>query len=390
MPFVHHRLVRMLCAGAALGLSVTVLAPGAGAAGVDDADADALREAAQSTGAVVVIGDGSDGSTYASGTTRSGADDLPTGTDRFRVASNTKMYVATVLMQLADEGELDLDAPIGDYLPGLVEGEGIDEQRITVRQLLQHTSGLANNLTPDVIFDPRLQWFPPTPKQMVGLGLRHGSQSEPGTTFTYSNTGYTVLGLLVEKLTGQRIGDALADRIIEPLGLEETGYAYAGQKELQGQHFRGYLGVPPALFEVTGHEPGIWAGAGALVSSGSDMTVFLDALVDGKLTSRASLAEMQQTFKDSGYGLGIGRAKTSCGTAWGHSGHVLGYVSFTYSNGEDTVFLGVNTSNVPNDPSEIAGKLIDEALCGPDDGARATLPHSAVAEVRKSFGRPPQ
>ncbi|HEY9411744.1 MAG TPA: serine hydrolase domain-containing protein [Jiangellaceae bacterium] len=370
------------------GLSVMAVVPFAPAVAAPNgsdgqADADALRSAALSTGAVIVVRDGDTVEHYGSGTTQFGADDVPDGDDQFRVGSNTKMFVSTVLLQLVDEGRLELDAPIADYLPGLVTGKGIGETKITVRQLLQHTSGLADNLTVDVIFDPTLQWFPPTPEQMVSFGLRHGSQFEPGTDFTYSNTGYTILGLLVEKLTGQRIGEAIEERITAPLGLDETSYAYAGMKQMQGPHFRGYLGVPPLLFEVSGHEPGLWAGAGALVSSGADLTAFVDALLGGKLLSAEMLDEMQATFADSGYGLGIARADLSCGSAWGHSGHVPGYTSFSFSNGQGaSVFAAINTSATDlTSPADEVARIVNSALCGPDAGGQARFSEGLTAEL---------
>ncbi|MGH8794797.1 MAG: serine hydrolase domain-containing protein [Stackebrandtia sp.] len=370
----------------AFGLSAALFAANAIAepsAAADAEDADALRAAALSTGAVVVTRDGESVEQYGSGTTRFGTDDAPDGDDQFRVGSNTKMFVSTVLLQLVEEGLLDLDAPIGEYLPGLVTGEGIDESRITVRQLMQHTSGLADNLTVDVLVDPTLQLNAPTPEHMASLGLRHGSQSEPGAEFLYSNTGYTVLGLLIEELTGQRVGEAIDERIVAPLGLDETWYAYAGDKEIPDAHFSGYLGAPPLVFDVTGYEPGVWAAAGALLSSGADLTEFLDALLGGELLSEAMLDELRTTHGDSGYGLGIVKAELTCGTAWGHSGHVIGYLSFAFADGAGrSVFAAVNASPTDlTDPAEEVGRVVDAALCGSDGESPAQFSDGVTAEL---------
>lgn len=382
----HGRLGALI---GATGLAVAMFATGTtGAIAEQDVmtgqeDADALREAAGSTGAIIVTRDGDSIEEFGSGTTDSGDDIVPDGNDQFRVASNTKMFVSTVLLQLADEGQLDLDSAIGEHLPGLVEGDGIDESQITVRQLLQHTSGLAENLTLDVIVDPTLQWFPPDPVQMTELGLRHGAEFEPEDDFLYSNTGYTVLGLLIEELTGQDVGDAIDERVSQPLGLQETSYAYAGMKEMSEPHFRGYIGVPPLLLDVSEREPGLWAGAGALVSSGSDMTTFADALVGGQLLSDSMLDEMQTTFGDTGYGLGIGESELSCGAAWGHSGHVPGYMSFTFADGEGkSVFAAFNatTFNADEVTEQVTG-IVDSALCGPDSDGSATLSDALSAAI---------
>lgn len=382
---INRRLVSRLASIAAIGMAASLIAPIAPAGAADHGEeADALREAAQSTGSIITIRDDALSDTYSSGSTRAGADAKPTDVDRFRVASNTKMYVSTIVLQLVEEGKVDLDAPIGEYLPGVVVGDGFDETAITVRSLLQHTSGIADYATPDVIFNPQYQWFPPKPAELIGLGLRHGSQSTPGTTMAYSNTGYVILGELIEKVTGQRIGDVIDERIVGPLGLDETTYAYAGQKQIPGPHFSGYIGVPPLLFETSGHEPGLFGAAGALLSSSSDMTVFVDALVGGDLLSEESLAEMETTFKDTGYGLGLFRLTTSCGPAWGHNGHVPGYVSFAIADGEGkSVFAAVNTSPTVADPAQQFSDIIDSALCGSASTGKAKLPKAARVEFRR-------
>lgn len=381
MPRRRYRFGALLGITALSAVIVTATAVADPAASDAQSDADALVAAAKSTGSVIVVNDGETIEQYGSGTTTNGQTDVPDGDDQFRVASNTKMFVSTVLLQLVEEEELDLDSPIADHLPGLVTGDGIDETKITVRNLLQHTSGLADNLTMDVVADPSLQWFPPSPQEMVAKGTRHGSQFEPGSDFLYSNTGYTVLGLLVEKLTGKRIGEAIDERIVEPLNLTETSYAYAGQKEMQGPHFRGYLGAPPALFEVSGHEPGIWAGAGALVSSGSNLTTFLNALLGGELLSPDTLTEMKTPYADKHYGLGLAESELSCGKVWGHTGHVIGYVSFAFTDGNgNAVFAAVNTSPGLADPMEALGQAVNNALCGEDATSEIKISGAATAD----------
>ncbi|UYM05438.1 serine hydrolase domain-containing protein [Solicola gregarius] len=382
-----RRIVPGLAAMAAFGIATTIVAPACPATAADgdgDAQAGALRQAAQSTGSIITVRNDGSATTYASGSTSSGANDEPTDADKFRVASNTKMYVSTIVLQLVEEGEVDLDESIGTYLPGVVVGDGIDENVITVRNLLQHTSGIADYATPDVVFNPQYQWVPPKPADLIRLGTRRGSQSKPGTAMAYSNTGYVILGELIEKITGQRIGDVIDERIVNPLGLEETMYAYAGEKAIPGPHFSGYIGVPPLLFETSGHEPGLFGSAGALLSSGSDMTVFVDALVGGDLLTEESLAEMETTFKDTGYGLGLFQLKTSCGVAWGHNGHVPGYLSYAIADGDGrSMFAAVNTSPTVADPSQQFADTIDSAMCGSESTGKATLPKAARVEFRR-------
>lgn len=387
MRLTRRRITGGTAVLAALAMTVVPAAaqaaPTAPAGFVDTADADALRKASTAPGAIVAVKDGDSVEGFGSGTTRLGADEALTADTQLRVASNTKTYVATVLLQLVEEGQLELDAPIGRYLPGLVKGEGIDENAITVRQLMQHRSGLAD--ISDVMWDPSLQVAPPTPEKMIAIGLRKGAQFEPGADWKYSNTGYTILGVLIEELTGKRLAEVFDERIITPLGLEETRYAHAGDKRIEGPHARGYVGVPVLWGDLTGYEPGVFSHAGALISSGSDMTVFEDALVSGKLVGKAMLAEMQKTVGDHPYGLGLYKLDVSCGTVWGHDGLLPGYRSMSFADGKGkAVFTAFNATNVDKPLTDIdpeALRIVESAICGTDAaGSTAQLPETAAAE----------
>lgn len=204
---------------------------------------------------------------------------------------------------------------------------------------------------------------------------------EPGAELNYSNPGYIVLGLLVEKLTGQPLGKAIDERIVQPLDLEQTSYANAGEKEIEGSHFRGYDGLPFMLNDATGYEPGIFAGAGALVSSGSDLTGYLEGLLGGELLSKASLAEMRKTFDDVGYGLGLSEVELSCGLAWGHSGRLPGYCSLSLSNGDRSIFTAVNYSETWESSGDVMMRIAESEICGTDGATAATRTDGLVAEL---------
>jgi D-alanyl-D-alanine carboxypeptidase len=133
--------------------------------------------------------------------------------DRFRIGSVTKSFVAMVVLQLV-EGRLRLGDNLERWLPGLVPGG----ERITVRQLLNHTSGLYN-YTDDLPEPPRRV----RPRQLVAIATGHRPLFAPGTEFSYSNTNYILAGLLAERVTGQRLADQLEQRILQPLGLDDTG-----------------------------------------------------------------------------------------------------------------------------------------------------------------------
>ncbi|MFF5264395.1 serine hydrolase domain-containing protein [Actinomadura viridis] len=339
---------------------------------------DRYRVGTGSIGAMATVRDGARVTGFGSGSgtlapkTALGAD------TRFRVGSQTKMFVAAVVLQLVDEGKVELDAPIQRYLPGVVRGKGLDPNAITVRHLLQHRSGIKDNLgfvngdyvqTATLLLNPRWQIKPPTPQQMVDEGTKYGKQFEPGGQGVYSNTNYTLLGMLIEKLTGTDLTTAFQRRVIARVGMPATFYPRPGQKSLPGPYTRGYLSIKGVPFaDVTGFEPAVWGAAAALVSTGRDMSRFVNALAAGKVVSPARLADMRRTqpVGANDYGLGLIAFKTSCGTAWGHTGSVAGYGTQTMGNGKRALSIGINNTALITDGNaqDALKRMTDRALCG--------------------------
>lgn len=319
-----------------------------------------------------------DGTTrhLSSGTTRNLTRTPFTDRTRVRAASNTKMFVATVVLQLVEEGKVDLDAPISRYLPGVITGKGLDENAITVRMLLSHRSGIKDNLgfaggdyaqVMKVILNPLYQVRPPSLETMIKEGTKAGKQFEPGSKGAYSNTNYTALGLLIHKVTGSSPTRQIDERIVKPLGLTDTFLPESGDKHLPSPASHGYVGANLAALDVTGFEPGVWNTAGGVVSSGRDMNTFVRALVGGDLLEPASLAQMQkvQDVDAAGpYGLGLMRMDTDCGHAWGHTGQIAGYTTLTVTNpaGTRSAFLSENSTAFVKDNAARA-TLVNAALC---------------------------
>ena len=250
-----------------------------------------------------------------------------------RIGSNTKTFVAVVVMQLVQEGKVGLDEPIETYLPGLIKGEGIDGSKITVRQLLQHTSGLPDfdeTLfgTTDV-FQYRHHYV--TPRDVLDSALSKPAQFEPGAQWKYTNTNYVVLGMLVERVSQRPVGEQIDERIVKKLGLSHTYFPAPGEEKIRGTHPQGYhLSAEGKLEDITEMDPA-WAwAAGAMVSTPSELNTFFQAVFDGRLLTQASIDEMKKGV-DTGaggavYGLGlIGRSLSCGGTAWGHGGDIAGY-----------------------------------------------------------------
>ena len=254
-----------------------------------------------------------------------------------RIGSNTKTFVAVVVMQMVQEGKVGLDEPIETYLPGLIKGEGIDGSKITVRQLLQHTSGLPEytDTTPgrSDIFQIKDHYIPP--RDLLDTALSKPAAFEPGTQWAYTNTNYVVLGMLVERVSQRPVGEQIDQRIIKKLGLSHTYFPAPGDRSIKGTHPQGYhLSAEGKLEDITEMDPA-WAwAAGAMVSTPSELNTFFQAVFDGRLLTQSSIDEMKNGAVDASsrlgpgtvYGLGlIGRSLTCGGTSWGHGGTIHGY-----------------------------------------------------------------
>ncbi|WP_330455905.1 beta-lactamase family protein [Streptomyces sp. NBC_00820] len=304
-----------------------------------------------------------------------GVDDRGTGRamstlDRFRIGSVTKTFSAVVLLQLADEHRLDLDAPVNRYLPKL-----LPDDRITVRHVLSHRSGLYD-YTND-LFAQSVSGFEAvrnkvfTYRQLIGLSLKKARTNAPGAAYSYSNTNFVVAGLLIEKLTGASVKTAYENRVIEPLKLSDTFYVHP-DTTIPGRYARGYMtpdlaGAAPV---DTTSQTVSWAqSAGAIISSAKDLNTFYSALLGGKLLSSARLAEMERFTKvnsTTAYGLGLRRRDLSCGiSVYGHTGAVQGYYTyaFTTKDGGRSLTAVVNTSNNGKVLDTLAGTL-ESAFCG--------------------------
>ncbi|TCP47216.1 D-alanyl-D-alanine carboxypeptidase [Tamaricihabitans halophyticus] len=318
-------------------------------------------------GAMVYAGNESGTWTVRSGTAKLGTERPIRPSDRVRVGSNTKMFVAAVVLQLVDEGKLRLDAPIEEYLPGLVQGNGYDGNKITLRQLLQHTSGMGN-YTDDTLYDPEAQQREWQPEELVRIGLSYPPSFDPGTKWEYSNTGYILLGMAVEAVSGKEIGAQITDRLLRPYGLTQSNYPESGDKKIRGPHARGYDAFPGrGVEDMTEQlEPSVAGAAGALISTGPDLIRFVEALLDGEVVSPELLAQMRDTVPatDFRYGLGLQEFALSCGgSAWGHSGGIPGYFTFTTVTDDGrTAFLVANGRRA--DGTRVPSlEAADSALC---------------------------
>lgn len=294
--------------------------------------------------------------------------------DRFRIASVTKSYTASVVLQLIAEGKLALSDSVEGRLPKLVP----NGKRITIRQLLNHTSGLFELESDRQIMKPYYAgeldhyW---SMRQLVQRAVTHKPLFAPGTQHSYSNTNYVVAGLIVEAVTGNSFGAELRSRIFQPLHLDQTSYPTTPRMPTPYAHGYTVLGEQ-AGFDITHFSPSLFPASGAIISSVGDVADFYRALLSGRLLRPELLKAMTTTVRTgpldaatgaTGYGFGLMRWSTACGAAWGHDGGVPGYWTRSYStdNGRRQAVLMIN-----HDPETLAiparglfQRLIARAYC---------------------------
>ncbi len=254
-----------------------------------------------------------------------------------RIASNTKTFTATTVLQLVGEGKIKLDDSVDTYLPGVLRGRGIDGTKITIRQLLQQTSGLPDYdgaLAGKSLVAVQHTYF--EPRQALDSALTKPAEFAPGAKWAYSNTNYLLAGLIVQRVTGRPIGEEITTRVIEPAGLKHTYWPNTGVQSIQGPHARSYFIEAPGAspVDVTELDPSLGWAAGQLISTPSDLSTFNRALLEGKLLKTAQQRELLTTVASPGfepengwsYGLGFAKRRLTCGVdAWGHGGDITGF-----------------------------------------------------------------
>ena len=292
----------------------------------------------------------------------------PMKTDfRFRIGSVTKTFVATVLLQLAGENRLNLDDSIEKWLPGVIQGNGYDGNQITIRQILNHTSGIAEymNSKDFDIMDTKKSY---TAEEFVKMGISLPPDFAPGKGWSYSNTGYVLLGILIEKVTGNSYAEEIEDRIIEPLDLSNT-FLPGNSSVIPGtKHARGYFQPDGAseLKDVTYSNPG--SSDGEMISTADDLNKFFSYLLGGKLLKEQQLKQMLTTVPTGregmdGYGLGIFETKLPNSVSiWGHTGGALGFTTLVGGRlgGKHTLVVNWNSLGRADSPSPYKNILLAE------------------------------
>ncbi len=276
--------------------------------------------------------------------------------DHFRIASVTKTFVATVILQLVDEGKLSLEDTLETFVPGIPHGHGI-----TIRQLLGMTAGIFNYVN-DPAFEEAYTSNPLmsfSPEDAVEIVKRHEPNFAPGERLLYCDTNYILLGLIMEQVTGQAAGELIASRILDPLGMTNT--SFPGTPDMPEPFPYGYAASPGSdkLRDLTASNPTVAWTAGAMISTLEDLRIWARALADGTLLSPATQQERLQTMSlgqrqglDFGYGLGI----LAINGFYGHNGAIFGYSTWMLHSPEQDATLVV-LANRGETETEFAGTI---------------------------------
>ncbi|MEV0558605.1 serine hydrolase domain-containing protein [Streptomyces sp. NPDC050597] len=299
--------------------------------------------------------------------------------DRFRVGSITNTFLATVLLQMEAEKRLSLDDTVERHLPGLVAGNDNDGRKITVRQLLNHTSGLFDYLADKEYSETYLEgdgylrhrYDTLRPEESVRVALSHRPLFDPGARHSFSSTNDVLAALMVEKIAGGPYEDEVRDRIIEPLGLKATsnpGNSIRLPRPSSRGYSRLFTSQPDRIDDVT-EMNGSQGWGSDLISSAGDLNRFYGALMRGKLLPPRQLKAMKTTvgnpdFPGASYGLGIERFELSCGTTlWYHDGGMVGWLTLaaTTEDGRHQLAFDYNA----NWGAETILPIVDAEYCAP-------------------------
>lgn len=298
--------------------------------------------------------------------------------DHFRAGSLTKTLVATVVLQLVAEGRLSLHDSAAAHLPPGVpatgDGDRSELRTVTIRQLLDHTSGLFNYTQ-----DPRLskqlfgtgfgahRYDSHTPAELLRIALGHPPTAAPGTRYAYSNTNYLVLGMVIRAVTGNPYATEIRRRILAPARLDHTSFP-GTDPALPTPHGRAYSRTGGRRVDATSMDPSRAGAAGEMVTTLGDLNRFLAALLGGRFLAPRQMAQIRNEKGTGGvYGLGLYATELPCGvTVWGHNGDINGsYVRAAGTgDGRRIVSYRVNTDTLP-DPAHGTAVLTAEFCSSP-------------------------
>ncbi|MEO1185364.1 MAG: serine hydrolase domain-containing protein, partial [Cyanobacteria bacterium J06636_27] len=267
----------------------------------------------------------------------SGYNDLDSETlmkpdDKLALASVSKTFVGVVILKLVEQGQLNLDESINKYLPKDISKNIRYSDKITVRQLLNHSSGIVDYLDDNFaeLTEGRSRSRPWEAREVIEL-IYGEPQAKPGKKHDYSNSNYILLELIVEETTGKSLAEVMREKILNPIGLKNTFTELRERKSTSIVTGYSDINEDGVLKSHKGLNEGNGLGDGGLISNAMDTAKFIDVLLAEKSFLSPQILNEMLTFipTDEGdeYGLGIARFQTHTGEAIGHDGNSYGFVS---------------------------------------------------------------
>jgi D-alanyl-D-alanine carboxypeptidase len=294
--------------------------------------------------------------------------------DKFRAGSIMKPFISVVILQLVEEGRFSLDDPMTAVLPESVSSKFSDSDQITVRMLLNHTSGI-----PDWISGAMIGKITANPQRIwevyeyLDVAAAQEPYFPPGEGWRYSNTDYNLLGMVIEQATGRSWREEVRERIIKPLNLENTRLPEHGDLSISDNHAHGYFDMGGELIDSTKIDPSMAGAAGghALITTTMDLARFLNVVLAGELFQKPGTLDEMLAFVDvpdaariirhfTGYGLGIMKFLLPGNIEmFGHAGGTGGFASFIYFLPNQDMTVSGMMSNMASDQYQILSPALE-------------------------------
>jgi D-alanyl-D-alanine carboxypeptidase len=352
--------------------------PAATQTAVDQAARKVLAETGSTSASIAVVKDAKVAYVQAYGDARLDPKTPATSGMRYKIGSNTKQFVATAILLLAEQGKLSLDDRVSKFIPGLTRGNDV-----SIRQLLSHTSGYQDYYPLDYVAP--FMTHATTLQGILDVWAKKPLDFEPGTEWQYSNTNYTIAGLIIEKAAGKPFFEFLRERILTPLGMhsaiDSDHEKWSDADPVGYQHYA--LGPPrTALPEGTG-----WLNAaGELAMTAGDLALWDISLIQGSILKPESLRALttEVNLKNgarTGYALGLGVSNNNGHRVWSHGGGTSGFTSSNTTYPDDRVAITVFTSSEGN-ASSLIRREIEKLVMAPAEDPGAA---PALDSVRRLF-----
>lgn len=318
---------------------------------VDAITQGVLEQRGVPSASVAVVQGGKLVYTHAYGLAHISPDRSATPDMRYSIGSVSKQFTAAAILLLQEQGKLKLDDPVGKYVPGLTDGD-----KVTIREILSHTSGYQDYWPEDYLMTPMMK--PATPQEIVDKWAKKPLDFEPGTQWQYSNTNFVIAGLIVEKVSGQKLMDFLVEHIFRPLDMKSVWDSDETKltKTDASPYVRYALGpLRPAPKEGRG-----WMfAAGELAMTAHDLALWDESLMKRNLLKPESYKEMftevkLKNGKGTHYGLGVEVVQRDGHLSIEHSGEVTGFVSDNEVLVDDGIAVAVLTNHMAGGAEEIA------------------------------------